>query len=165
MLHRLMLTLPTLLLLSAGCQSSEPTAVAPGHSAAGALRAPADGNGNKLVIPIDVQFPVDCGSETLTAQFHGWIQVHVFGSQHNRNVELDVYHVEVTFTNGAGETYGWTDAGPDHFYFDGDDLVLSISGRAGSVIGHLRINLTTGEVLQVSGISQDPEQLACEALT
>jgi hypothetical protein len=132
-------------------------------------RAPSDGNGNKLVFPIDETFPVDCGDEELVGSAVGWIQVKLFEGAGNRNLELDVFHTVLTYTNSAGETFTFRDVGPDHYYVDDDgNLVIAITGRStgSGVIGHVVINLTTGEVTHVAGKEfGTAEALACEALT
>jgi hypothetical protein len=132
-------------------------------------RAPADGNGNKLVFSIDETFPVNCGGEELVGHAVGWFQVKLFKGAGNRNVELDVFHLVQTFTNPAGETFVFRDVGPDHYYFDDEgNLIVAVTGRStgSGVIGHVVINTTTGEVTLVAGKEfGSAEALACEALT
>jgi hypothetical protein len=131
-------------------------------------QAPVDGNGNKAVFRFDVTFPVDCSTQTLTLNIHGWVQIRVFGQPNNRNVELDVFHGLWTFTNSAGKSFVWHDVGPDHYYIDTNgDLIVAITGRAteSGVIGTVRVNLTTGEVKFVAGNQFEITDLACAALT
>jgi hypothetical protein len=136
---------------------------------------PADGNGNKTVIPFDDTFSVSCGAETIALNIKGWVQIRTFDQANNRNVELDVFHGVLTYTNSAGETFVWHDVGPDHYYLDNGDLIVSISGTSTAsgniqrdqiVIGHVRLNLTTGEVDFVAGNQPgNIDELACLALT
>jgi hypothetical protein len=155
----------------AGCGSDNGSGPAgPSPAPAAFAETPATGNGQKLVIPVDAVLPsVDCGGgQVLQAHIHGWIQVRVFDQTGSRNVELDVFHNVITFTNLAGETYAWHDVGPDHYYLDRDgNLIVASSGRiGGGLIGHVVTNLTTGEVEFVAG-KEFPgvESLACAALT
>jgi hypothetical protein len=139
-------------------------------------QAPADGNGNKVVIPFDLSLPpVDCGTQTISFNTRGWVQIRVFGQPANRNVELDVFHGVLTFANAAGKAFVWHDVGPDHYYVDDGDLIVSISGTSTAsgniqrdqiVIGHVLLNLTTGEVEFVAGNQLGKiSDLACDALT
>jgi hypothetical protein len=155
------------LFLLGGCQSSE--SVSPSSDDPVLARAPATGNGNKFVVPVDEEFPVDCGGEQLTGSVTGWFQGRFFSQPRNPNVELDVFHFLWTFTNSGGETFTFHDVGPNRVHFDPKtgELFLELTGRvAGAIIGHLTINLNTGEVEFAAG--QDVgglEALACEALT
>jgi hypothetical protein len=155
----------TLFLVTA-CQ--DPASVlAPTDSPAFA-QAPATGNGQKFVLPIDEEDVVNCGAgQFLTVHFTGWIQFRVFDEPVKRNVELDVFHVVGIFTNTAGKTYRFNDVGPDHYYLDDGNLIVAASGRiGGGNIGHVVTNLTTGETVFVAGKEfESAEALACEALT
>lgn len=139
-------------------------------------QAPSDGNGNKRVFQFDFTFPVSCGAATIDRNVRGWFQVQLFGQPNNRNVELDVFHGTNTYTNSAGETFVWHDVGRDHYYLDSDgNLIITITGpstasgnlaRDHIVIGHVVINLTTGEVKMVAGRElESVNELACAALT
>jgi hypothetical protein len=172
MTRQLLTTLAVAALCTAsGCTNSEP--LAPASSVRPRFsQAPADGNGNKLVIPIDAQFPnfVTCnGGASLDMHVVGWVQVHVFGQPGNRNVELDGLYVVFTYSNAAGETFVWRELGPDHFYIDANgDLIHVITGHDGfdGVIGRFVVNTTTGEVLFVAGNqSGTRDDRACAALT
>jgi hypothetical protein len=122
-----------------------------------------------LVFSIDETFPVDCGDEELVGNEVGWFQIRLFTQPGNRHVELDVFHLVVTFTNSAGETFTFRDVGPDSYYLDdAGNLIIATTGRStgSGVIGHVVINLTTGEVTLVAGKEfGSAEALACEALT
>jgi hypothetical protein len=163
----LLIAVAGVLLTVASCDNPGP--VSPMTEDLALARAPSDGNGNKLVFPIDETFPVDCGDEELVGSAVGWIQVKLFEGAGNRNLELDVFHTVLTYTNSAGETFTFRDVGPDHYYVDDDgNLVIAITGRStgSGVIGHVVINLTTGEVTHVAGKEfGTAEALACEALT
>jgi hypothetical protein len=163
-----LVTLAGTLWLVAGCEG--PASVSSPNDTPEFARVPADGHGHKLVFPIDQDLaPVDCGGGVvLDAHVKGWIQVRVFDQTGSRNVELDVFHNVITFTNPAGETYAWHDVGPDHYYLDRDgNLIVESSGRlGGGLIGRVVTNLTTGEVLFVAGKEfAGVESLACAALT
>lgn len=154
------------LFLVTGCQSAE--SVSPSPDTPAFAKGPADGNGNKFVIPVDEQFPVDCNGAQLIGHLTGWFQGRLF-RQPNRNVELDVYHFLWTFTNSAGKTFRFHDVGPNRVHFDArtGELVLELTGRvAGLVIGHIRINLDTLETEFIAGKDVgELEDLACAALT
>jgi hypothetical protein len=155
------------LLLVTGCDSPEPAA--PAGETPVFAGVPDDGNENKLVVPINDEFPADCDGEELTVNVTGWFQARLFPQPSNPNVELDVFHLLWTFTNSAGETFTFHDVGPNrvHFDFDTGDLILELTGRiADGVIGHIRVNLTTEETEFVAGKEfGDLVALACEALT
>jgi hypothetical protein len=155
------------LFLVTGCDN--PDLVSPATDDPVFAQVPADGNGNKLVFSVDEDFPVGCGGgEILVGNVAGWFQVRVFDQPSNRNVELDVFHLFITYTNSAGETFSFHDVGPDRFYIDDGDLIVAITGRATSsgVIGHVVFNISTGEVELIAGNEfGNVDDLACEALT
>ena len=134
---------------------------------------PNDGNGNKLVIPVDIPFQLDCGGGILDGTVEGWVQVRFFGPN-NRNLELGVVHLNATYTNAAGETFVFRDIGVDRVWVASNgDIMLAQIGRvnftfaAGNTqIGRIVLNLTTGQVESVSGRSLDnPDERACDVLT
>ena len=153
------------LLLTTGCENSEPAS--PSTDTPAFVQVPATGHGNKQVIPIDVEEPnVDCGGgQILEEHVEGWLQVHVFDQP--KNVVLEVFHSVVTFTNSAGDTFRVPDVGPDRVYFDGENLVVAVMGRIASekFIGRLVFNADTGELLFAAGRNNDINALACQALT
>lgn len=147
-----------------------------------ALAAPSDGNGNKIVgydsgydIPIDCDFD---GIGDLTLDYEGWFQGRVFDQPNNRNIDLFVFHFDLTYTNELGESWTWRDRGPDRYYEvvneDGvTEVHWAVTGRSGwNVIGHAVYNFATGEFVLVAG--QQPfggefgeytsDDLACEIL-
>ena len=137
---------------------------------------PADGNGNKDVFDFSGgPFPVVCDGEELALDVVGWGQFKVYGPPKNRNVELGVFHLVLTYTNAAGDTFVWRDVGPDHFYVDGGELFVTITGRSTAsgtvdrdeiVVGHVVLNLTTNEVVFVAGRELGSvDAMACNALT
>jgi hypothetical protein len=72
------------------------------------------------------------------------------------------------YSNAAGDTYVWHQVATQRFYFDeSGNLVMQVAGRLGydGNIGRLVINLTTGEVVSVTGKEVFAEDLACAALT
>ena len=125
-----------------------------------ALAAPANSNGNKLVFDWNIDFSVDCNGDTapdLLANLSGWSQFKEFKGSHNRNISLEVFHLDTIYSNDSGATWVWRDRGPDHYFIvtndDGDPEVhWSITGRSGlNVIGHVVINLETGELVVSAG--------------
>jgi len=133
---------------------------------------PSDGNGNKTVIVFDDTFAIACDGGMLDVHVAGWVGIRLFQGSGNRNLELDVYHAVVTYTNPDGETWTYRDVGPDHLYLDADgDLILTITGRPGdplgegSLNGHAVVNLTTDEVVAVHGNQGPvPDDAACAVL-
>ena len=168
------------LVLAFGCtdQSTAPTALneavpAPSLDQGG---VPSDGNGNKFVFPFDIDGQVTCTSgDVLNRNDFGWFQGRIFGQPNNRNVELDVFHDVITYTNASGDTFVWRDVGPDHFYVGDGELFVTVTGRSTAsgnsnrdeiVVGHVVLNLTTGEVVFVAGNEFGTlDDLACDELT
>jgi hypothetical protein len=152
-----------------GCENSEPAS--PSTDSPAFVQVPATGNGHKQVIPIDEDLPsVDCGrGEILELHAKGWIQVRVFPEGSNHNVELDLFHYILKYTNAAGKTFTFLTVGPDHYYLDKNgNRIKASSGRLDvGLIGHIVTNLTTGEVQLVAGkeFAGGSDALACEALT
>ena len=163
MLSRLALTTLSLVMVFVlGCESQVP--VTPSSETPNF--APA-GSGNKQVFTVDESFSVECpGGAVLDGHLGGWFQV--MGGK-GGNLELNVFHLLFTFTNPAtGQTFRFPDVGPDRVYMKDGKLFLAITGRstATGVIGHVVIDLATGEEVLVAGRRFDPvEQQACEALT
>jgi hypothetical protein len=84
------------------------------------------------------------------------------------NLALTIFHIVVTFTNEAGETFVFNDVGPDRVYVKNGQLFIAITGRStgSNVIGHVVQNLTTGEtVLEAGKEFGSVEEQACKALT
>jgi len=125
-----------------------------------AFAAPANSNGNKLVFDWEMDWPVDCDGDTvpdLWADLTGWSQFKEFKGNHNRNISLEVFHLETIYTNDSGDTWVWRDRGPDHYFTVTNDIGepevhWSITGRSGwNVIGHVVINMETGELVVSAG--------------
>ena len=149
-----------------------------------ALAAPGQGNGGKLVFEWDLDWPVFCdedGEPDLWADLTGWSQFKGFKGGGNRNLSLEVFHLETVYTNDDGDVWVWRDRGPDHYYIVTNDsgepeVHWTITGRSGwNVIGHVVINLETGELVLAAG--QHPfggddsnfmdflsDELACDVL-
>ena len=135
-------------------------------------QAPADGNGGKIVIPVDVDFPdfPTCpNGTTLSLHVAGWVQIHVRSKSNNRNVELDNVQLVFTYSNAAGLTFQWHEVGVDHYSITPDgDLVVASMGRNGfnGIIGRIVTDAVTGEVRFEAGkpIALRDDQ-ACAALT
>ena len=155
------------LCIALGCSSADSTAPLTAARASFAV-VPADGSGNKVIIPVDFTDAVSCPDGTdLTRHVTGWVQERVFNQDGNRHVVLDVTHIAFIFTNSAGESYVWREVGPDLFWIENGDLMLASIGRVGGlVIGVFKLNLTTGEVVLLAG-KEVPARfiLACQALT
>ncbi len=147
--------------------------------------APANGNGNKIVFDWELDWPVDCDGDSepdLWADLFGWSQFKEFNGKRNRNISLEVFHLDTVYTHiDTGDTWVWRDRGPDHYFMvtndDGETEVhWSISGRsAWNVIGHVVINLATGELVLAAGqhpfggdddnfMDFLPDDLACDIL-
>ncbi len=158
-------------LLACGC--SKPDPVSPSAMSRPRFnQAPASGNGGKIAIPIDVEFPdyPTCPSgATLSLHVVGWFQVSVFGGQGNRNVELHTGNIVFTYSNAAGQTFVWREVGSDHLSLaPNGDLIVASVGRDGfqSIIGRIVVDDATGEVRFEAGkpIPFRDDQ-ACAALT
>jgi hypothetical protein len=158
----------------AACVDQTAPSIGPGAAASDQApafaSAPSDGNGNKLAVAFEDDFPVACPTtDVLEVHIEGWFQGRTFDQVGNPNVVLEVFHALITFTNSAGETYDFHDIGPDHYYLQDGTLFLAFSGHsAGSnVIGHVVVNVDTGETVEfVAGRGfGSPVALACEALT
>jgi hypothetical protein len=158
-------------LVGSGCTISEPlsplTVDQPTFQ-----QAPATGNGQKEIIPVDVELPglIACANGVaLDVHVVGWIQIHAT-SPAARSV--NVFHLVFTFSNEAGKTYVFQNVNSDHYYLDENgNLIDAVSGRNGvsgethsGVIGRLVINVETGEVLFVAGQNVDAGNRACAAL-
>ena len=158
-----------LAVLAACADRTNPMAVSDRPLFAG---APADGNGNKQVIPIDLQFPdfVTCeGGAILDLHVVGFIQIRDFSQPNNRNVSIQPFHLIFHYSNAAGDTFVWNEIGPDHFYIDQDgNLIDAVTGRGGvvgGIIGRFVTNTVTGEVEFRMGKPVFANDLACDALT
>jgi hypothetical protein len=141
--------------------------------AAPAAAAPADGNGNKFVAAFEFTDAIDCGETTIWVDVAGWAQFREFKGKGNRNIDMGVFHVSLTYYSDAGETFTHLDVGPDRAYVDRNgDLIFTITGRPGNaggggfaLSGHMVINDTTGEVTWHGRTSPDADTAACLALT
>jgi hypothetical protein len=150
-----------------------------------AFAAPANSNGNKSVGYWEGNWPVYCdGDEVidLWAEFSGWSQYREFKGNHNRNISLEIFHLETIYTHiDSGDTWVWKDRGPDHYFFvtndDGEpEEHWSITGRSAfNVIGHVVFNTETWELVLAAGqhpfggdddnfMAFSPDNLACDVL-
>ena len=143
-----------------------------------AIGTPADGNGNKAVDEWAYDdVPVYCDGDVtpdLWLDAVGWIQSKEYKGNGNKHLSLDVYHLDIAYTNSDGDSWVFNNVGPDQYYINEDgDLILTITGRAEiNNIGHLVINLTTGELLHQAGrapFGGEPfavsiDEYACETL-
>jgi hypothetical protein len=128
--------------------------------------APA-GTGSKQVFTVDDSFTFGCpGGAVLNGRLGGFFQVM---SGNGGNLELNVYHLVFTFSNPAtGQSFAFHDVGPDRVYVKDGNLYIAITGRSSAtgVIGHVVINLTTGDAELVAGNEfGDLAELACQKLT
>jgi hypothetical protein len=150
-----------------GCTSSEPLSPLTVERPA-SPNARASSSVNKEVTLVDFQLPsfTTCpGGETLDLHIVGRVQT------------IDVSQVPQTivpasfrfiYSNAAGETYVWHQVAMQRFTLDRDgNLIMQVVGRLGydGNTGRLVINLTTGEVISVTGREVFAESLACAALT
>ncbi|HZI42527.1 MAG TPA: hypothetical protein VFD67_12510 [Gemmatimonadaceae bacterium] len=163
MKHRCIVALVAALALAA-CQDNAiaPTNKAPQQSFSA---TPSDGNGNKLVFPINVSSTLTCANgAVLNRSDVGWIQAHAVSG--GRNLEVDVFHDVATFTNANGNTFVWRDVGPDRVFMQDGNLVIQITGRANGNLGTFIIDAATGNVLFTSGPTGDSVvSQACAALS
>ena len=138
--------------------------------------APSDGNGNQFVVVLDEVFPVDCGAAgTIEAHVGGWFKGREFQGGGNRNIELLVFHIVLTYTNEDGATFRYIDVGPDHSSIDKDgNFVLTVTGRPGgtndaSLQGHwVFVFDPAGNLISVTphgNLGPTSDELACDALT
>ena len=167
---RILVTALSLLLpLAIGCGGDAPLSPA-NHTPS---LAPAQNeNSKKSVFVFDQTDNVTCPGNgvVLSRNAKGWVQTMTFEQEGNKNVVLQVFHQVLTFTNATtGKTFVFRDVGPDHYYLnDEGNLIIAITGRStgSGVIGHVVINLDTGETLLVAGKEfGTATALACEALT
>jgi len=111
-----------------------------------------------------------CGTE-IDVDFSGRIIVLVFDKPASAGVvELNVFHIDVTFTNPeTGATLSIHDVGPDVNFIRDGKLFVAITGRSitgSGVIGRVVIDLETGEAVFEAGrpVGNYVENV-CEALT
>lgn len=157
------------LCVTSACSDRSPVATSLSERPSFSL-APADGNGRKVVIPVDLQFPafVTCQSgASLDLHLTGWVQVQEFDRPNLFLVHG--IHFTFTFSNAAGETFVWREMGVDVLTIDANgDIIDRLAGRDGfdGVIGHLVVDVTTGEVTFQAGnpVGTSDDQ-ACAALT
>lgn len=150
-----------------GCTSSEPLSPL-AVDRPSFQQAPADGNGNKDVVQLDVMLPdfTTCaGGATLSLRLVGFEQIRSVGRGPGTLLTLNY---EFIYSNATGETYVWHQVGAGRVYLsETGDQILSAAGRFGydAIIGHFVVNLTTGEMVSVTGRDIFAEDLACAALT
>jgi hypothetical protein len=159
-----------MLFVTQACETSaplSPSAVSRFDAPSLSSQLPSDGNGQKIVVPVAIQNTVSCGTQTLTRNIDGWIQMRVFDNGSSRNVSLDVFHRTFTFTNSAGETYAEQDVGPNRSWVENGVLMISTIGHVvGLHVGIFTVNVDTGEVTFTAGKDLDPPRLAaCAKLT
>jgi hypothetical protein len=99
-------------------------------------------------------FASDVCDFPIVADVSGHIRLVTFdggGSVQN----LNLYNVLATYTNPeTGATYRLRDIGPDRFYVKRGVLYVAVTGRSetgSGVIGVVKINLDTGEVVHSAG--------------
>lgn len=111
-----------------------------------------------------------CGTE-IDADFSGRIIVLVFDKPVSEGVvELNVFHIDVTFTNPeTGAALSIHDVGPDVSFVRDDQVFVAITGRSitgSGVIDRVVIDLETGEAVFEAGRPVgDYVETVCEALT
>jgi hypothetical protein len=155
-------------LLVSACQGRDLSSPLGGSSKTTARAAEmAAGASPITVFPIDITDQVTCDNGTsLTRSEVGRIQIHSFTQGNSGILELDSFHIDITFTNASGQTYTWRDVGPDKLSIQNGQLVLTITGRAGGHVGTFTIDPVTGAVLFSAGPDLgSPTTLACAALS
>lgn len=150
-----------------GCTSSEPLSPL-AVDRPNFLQAPGDGNGRKVVSRLDLLLPnfTTCADgTTLNLRLVGWEQTRSIGQGPGTLLNLNY---EFIYSNAAGETYVWHQVGAGRVTLsETGDSILSAGGRFGydPIVGHFVVNLTTGELLSMTGRGIFAEDLACAALT
>ncbi len=110
-----------------------------------------------------------CGTE-IDVDLSGRIIILVLDKPDTGVVELNVFHIEATFTNPkTGATFSLLDVGPDVYFVRDGKLFVAITGRSltgSGVIGRVVVDVETGEVVFEAGqpVGDYPE-IVCEALT
>ena len=129
-----------------------------------AMAVPASGR-NKIVYEFteaDAQAEAAAASEgcgfEIDVELTGWTQTMTFdaGGGNRQQESITVFHGDATFTAGD-RTYHIHDVGPDHYYSVDGVLYVALTGRSltgSGVIGHVIINLDTGEVEFQAGNDQ-----------
>ena len=98
-----------------------------------------------------------CGFE-IDVDLTGWTQTMIFhaGGGDRQQESITVFHGDATYTAGD-KTHHIHDVGPDHYYWVDGILYVALTGRSltgSGVIGHVIINVETGEVLFQAGNDQ-----------
>jgi len=156
-----------MILASFALVACQETATSPSRTTSHALLsgAPSDGNGNKIVFPINVTSTLTCANgAVLTRSDVGWAQAHALTG--GPNVELDVFHDVITFTNANGSSFVWRDVGPNRAFMQDGQLVIQVTGRADGDLGTFVIDAATGNVIFSAGPDRGPvADQACAALS
>ena len=111
-----------------------------------------------------------CGTE-IDVDLTGRIIVLVFDKPVSEGVvELNVFHIDATFTNPeTGATLSLHDVGPDVYFVRDGKLFVAVTGRSttgSGVIGRVVFDVETGEVVFEAGKPVgDYVETVCEALT
>jgi hypothetical protein len=99
-------------------------------------------------------FASDVCGFPIVADVSGHIRFVTFDGQGSVQ-ELHLFNVLATYTNPeTGATYRLRDIGPDRIYVKRGILYVAVTGRSETgtgVIGVVKINLDTGEVIQTAG--------------
>jgi hypothetical protein len=113
-----------------------------------------------------------CGAP-IAVDLSGKVEIIVFDKSQQAGVtEVDAYETRATFTNtDTGATTSLVDAGPDLLKYDAKTgrVVLAITGRSltgSGVVGRVVVDLDTGEILSVAGLTKgDWIENICAELT
>lgn len=151
-------------LITIACDDDRGLPAAPDGPALAGI--PADGQGRKEIFPLSFDAPVTCPNGTVLGRhIEGWVQVLILNSP--TNVELDVFHNTVEFSNSAGGYLKIEGVGTDLYSLDGNDLIVASVGPNPplGLVGRIVVDLTTGEVTFVAGKESDPAVVrACAEL-
>jgi hypothetical protein len=109
----------------------------------------------------------------IAADLSGKVEIIILDkSKQAGAIEINAYETRATFTNTAtGATATLVDAGPDLVKYDAKTghVVVAITGRSitgSGVVGRVVVDLDTGEVLSVSGLTKgDYIENLCSELT
>lgn len=140
-------------------------------------RAAPKSNANKTVIQLDdpeewaalsQEVSDACGFDVVV-DGSGWVQIRTFRDQQGRvqNAELNIYHSRIV-ASANGRSIQILDVGPDRFFTRDGVPYLALTGRSitgSGVIGHVVVNLDTGEIkLEAGNVQGDWIENVCTNL-
>ena len=116
---------------------------------------------------IDEVADVTCeGGAVLVRERSGWV-----GLPTGQDLDLNYFHIAVTYANEDGDTWMFQGTGLIRFYERQGDEYISLSGHSDNIddgngwYGHWELNFTTGDVKLVGSARGNIDDAACDALT